>query len=71
MSGKLPIETVLRSLCIADRRNPDWFIHYGFDEIEDVPDPGKNCSCDNCFYGRDRLAMEILRLMENNTTQRP
>ena len=29
-------------------------------ENEDRPQPRNECSCDNCFYGRDKLAMQIL-----------
>lgn len=48
------------SLCIYDKRSPyleDTFT--GCDE--DTPQPRqKDCSCDNCFYGRDRLAAVLL-----------
>lgn len=48
---------VLMSLCIYDSRNPNWF-NFGYDEQE-IPE---NCSCDNCFYGRHDLALEIIKL---------
>ena len=48
------------SLCIYDPRNPC------FDSSVDLEgtaqDTRDNCSCDNCFYGRDKLAQEIIRL---------
>lgn len=45
-------------LCIHDPRNEDGCACADADE----PCPGRtdNCSCDNCFYGRDELAREIL-----------
>lgn len=27
---------------------------------------GGDCSCDNCYYGRDALALHILALLEDN-----
>ena len=52
------------SLCTYDSRNPYGYISYGtVDDDEVVPAPRQQgCGCDNCFYGRDRLAMEIIRL---------
>lgn len=51
---------VENSLCMYDTRNPDCFIE---DDPADQPEPDRaNCYCDNCFYGRDALALEILRL---------
>lgn len=65
-------EEVLSNLCVNDRRNPDhkelYFVDYEYDMEEDIPEPrgGENgeCYCDNCFYGRDALALEILKLMD-------
>jgi len=54
---------VLKNLCYYDNRNPDHDpcdINLGFVK----KDP---CFCDNCFYGRDRLANEILRLKKEIT----
>ena len=59
-------EEVLTRLCYYDLRNPD-----GALDQEDVIDHHVNlirtkqkCSCDNCFYGRTRLAEYILTLLE-------
>jgi hypothetical protein len=50
---------VLENLCSYDKRNPNNVID------EDEPEePRTNCYCDNCFYGRDKLAEEILRLKD-------
>jgi len=45
---------ILSNLCYHDPRNPDY--------TDDDDDKPENCYCDNCFYGRDKLAKEILRL---------
>ena len=60
---------VKTNLCVYDRRNPDFMIteEYGYDK-EDVGATGNfakpNCYCDNCFYGRHKLAEEILKLKD-------
>lgn len=56
-------ELVLESLCVFDSRNPHYFdIKAGYFGDE-MPKPReKECGCDACFYGRDRLALEIIRL---------
>lgn len=56
----MELAQIYENLCWYDRRHPDFF-----DQGEDqrpAREPG--CSCDSCFYGSDRLAMEILRLRE-------
>ena len=45
-------DEVLSSLCYYDPRNPDYDAENG----EKV----KDCACDNCFYGRTKLAEHIL-----------
>jgi len=52
---------IFSNLCIADPRNPEYIDAYGWQDDE-IPTPRINCHCDNCFYGRDRLALEIIRL---------
>lgn len=55
------------NLCIYDQRNPNFSIseEYGYDK-EEIDSTGNfakpNCHCDNCFYGRHKLAEEILKL---------
>lgn len=61
----MTLTEIYENLCYNDPRNPHynlWLYDYDLDEA--MPEPRKNCSCDNCFYGRDKLAMEILRLMK-------
>jgi hypothetical protein len=45
------------NLCIYDRRNPDYFM-----DDDDTTLPRNGCMCDNCFYRRDVLAVELLKL---------
>ena len=61
------LEEVLKNLCYWDRRNPDFCIEeqFGYSE-EEVEATGnfakKDCYCDNCFYGRAKLAEYILKI---------
>jgi len=52
-------QEVLECLCCYDKRNPNYsdFEYLG----EDTPEPRKDCYCDNCFRGKDRLALELLK----------
>jgi hypothetical protein len=60
-------EEVAECLCVHDRANPNWLsLHCDLD-MEDIPQPRNGCSCENCFYGRDRLALEIIRAQEERT----
>lgn len=53
-------EEVFKNLCSYDSRNPDYM--YFPEDGDEIPVPRNDCACDNCFYGRDKLAMEIMRL---------
>ncbi len=56
----MKLEEIYEYLCYYDRRSPHF---YPEDWDDDAPEARrKDCSCDNCFYGRDRLAMELVRL---------
>jgi len=50
------IKYIAECLCVYDLRNPDNTIFA--EDIEDgtYTGPKKDCKCDNCFYGRTRLA---------------
>lgn len=51
-------------LCYHDPRNP-------FFTPDDQPrEPRNGCACDNCFYGRDQMALEIIRLSESLEAER-
>jgi hypothetical protein len=52
----MELEYIYSKLCWYDKRHPD------YDEQENEgTKPRVNCFCDNCFYGRDELALEILK----------
>jgi hypothetical protein len=56
----MELDKVLKALCYGDERNP----HNDIND-EDPEEPRlEGCYCDNCFYGRDKFAVEILRLRE-------
>lgn len=60
----MKIEKVYSCLCSYDSRNP-LFGDLGWIGEEFLPKPAEeNCACDNCFYRRDELAREIIRLTE-------
>ena len=54
----LTIEEIKGNLCYYDAENPNNNLDC-YDE-DDRPKPRENCYCDNCFYGRDKLARYIL-----------
>ena len=56
---------IFEKLCFYDTRNPDFSIkeEYGYDkkEVESCGEfSKKDCACDNCFYGRSKLANIII-----------
>jgi hypothetical protein len=66
----MTLEQIKINLCYYDDRNPDFIIteEYGYDkeEIDAIGSYAKiNCSCDNCFYGRAKLAEYILKILKN------
>ena len=54
-------EEILQSLCYYDKRNPDRTAED--DEIK-AHSSNEKCYCDNCFYGRTKLANELLKRIE-------
>ena len=48
-------EEIKQNLCWYDERNPDYSGNREYKK--------KECSCDNCFYGRDELANELLKVL--------
>lgn len=59
----LTLEEIYNYLCWHDKRHP-LYMAMIMPHEEEIQQPRINCLCDNCFYGRDKLAMEILRLLE-------
>lgn len=49
-------EEITEQLCYYDPRNPDY--------IDGTKKEGDICYCDNCFYGRTRLANELLKVID-------
>jgi hypothetical protein len=47
---------ILENLCYYDKRNPN---AYGIEERKP-----KKCFCDNCCYGRTKLANELLKYIK-------
>ena len=58
----MTIDEVYENLCSYDKRNPQ--SEYLLKDIDDERPPRQGCYCDNCFSGRDVLAMEIIRLKQ-------
>jgi hypothetical protein len=55
---------ISENLCVYDKRNPDnqvWaLIDMDYTDKE-IAEMKKDCYCDNCFYGRTKLANELLK----------
>lgn len=60
----MSITEIYESLCHYDKRNPS-----GTQDDDEVADhkqsllKDKRCFCDNCFYGRTKLAEELLKYL--------
>ena len=50
----MKLKDIYLNLCLYDKRNPAYNIEDG--------EKQNPCYCDNCFYGRNKLALEILKL---------
>lgn len=58
--GKIS-EIVADSICTYDARST----HYlDYEDRDTSLEARAKCSCDNCFYGRDRLAREIIKYLD-------
>lgn len=53
----MELNQIYSYLCYYDKRNPF------YNEVDSDDKPVK-CFCDNCFYQRNLLALEILKLRE-------
>ncbi len=62
----MKISEIASKLCYYDTRNPDGVKSYMTEE--EIKEEGytatskHDCYCDNCFYGRTKLALYILKL---------
>ena len=57
---------ILENLCNNDPRNP-YYNKYCEEGLNDNLVVNGKCNCDNCFYGRTKLAKEIIKLGYENT----
>ena len=64
----MKISEIAEGLCAYDTRNPNGV--KSFMTQEEIKEEGytatakRDCMCDNCFYGRTKLAQYILRIRE-------
>lgn len=61
----MTLDEVYMNLCTKDIRHPDH--HDLYDDDDEPPIPRQDCYCNNCFYGRDPLAVYILELLGEST----
>jgi hypothetical protein len=61
-------QEIKSNLCYYDPKNPN--NNLDAYEDEDRPQPRKKCYCDNCFYGRDKLAMQLLEVIRKRDEAR-
>jgi hypothetical protein len=65
-------QEILGNLCYYDKRHPDYekeeVVSLGLQSQRQVKKGG--CSCDNCFYGRTKLAEMIISLQTLIATER-
>ena len=60
---KMKKEEVLSNLCCYDKR----YVHRWSKEDDEIQERAEEtCHCDNCFYGRTKLAEYILKLLAEN-----
>ena len=65
----MTIKEISENLCYYDKRNPDCTMDD--EDIESYKSllfkRKKDCSCDNCFYGRTKLAEELLKILSKES----
>ena len=54
---------ILESLCYYDSRNPNNNLENDDVTEEEYKNAPGDCICDNCFYGRTKLAQNYLELV--------
>ncbi len=71
MNKEIP-EWILEKLCYYDSRNPNTIVNLenlsqeelSYNQVEGEDFANKDCSCDNCFYGKTKLANELVKMYE-------
>ena len=56
------MKDIASNLCYYDKRNPDNNLDIMDLDDNEIEVAKKDCHCDNCFYGRTKLALYILKL---------
>ena len=64
----MKMETIYSNLCHYDKRSPEYQDLKDCLE-DDMPEPRGECPCDNCFYRRDELAIELLKMKDEYVTE--
>lgn len=58
----MKMKDIASNLCYYDKRNPDNNLDIMDLDDNEIEVAKKDCHCDNCFYGRTKLALYILKL---------
>lgn len=61
----MKLSELYENLCRYDTRNPYYDAEYDSDFVA----RSDNCYCDNCFYGRDKLAMSTIDAYNHLTNE--
>ena len=59
---------IASNLCYYDKRNPEGYYaehnRWLWEDDDEIISPRfDSCACDNCFYNRDELAVEMIKLL--------
>lgn len=60
----MELTEIYSNLCIRDKRNPSHYDIFPANEYTEEEINNGQCFCDNCCYGKDKLAREIIRLLD-------
>lgn len=58
----MEMKDIASNLCYYDKRNPDNNLDVMDLDDNEIEAAKKVCYCDNCFYGRTKLAEYIIKL---------
>lgn len=58
----MKMKDIASNLCYYDKRNPDNNLDIMDLDDNEIEVAKKDCHCDNCFYGRTKLAEYIIKL---------
>lgn len=61
----MTMEQIKGCLCIYDERHPDYSYTKQYrEQVGEIPKPRDHCHCDNCFEGRDPLAVALIDIYD-------